>query len=734
MVSNCRDFGDVCPLLDVDDMVKMKKPDWKCVFTYVQSFYRRFRNGRERQPSPRKLNFNVSERGKFYREDFRDDEDSQNNNNNNNDDLTAPLRLPDQHEFVLRTDAVVEPFKKFRNFEIKPLPQTSFGGRGGGGGLSRPLEQNQRNVLTRQSYSLPGPRPAFNRPMQPPIPSRPLVPQSSMVVGSPPQTPQTPASAPPHLGGSGGGVGAGSPSFLFRPLPQTFGNEPPTRPQPAFLPQQRQQSPQLFLQQQRQQQVMGAASPRTLHAILPQQQQQQRQLKTQLQHASNVLKNKLPRESGSIKDSCYDPKPQLQNTNNFYQRSLLRTPDNLLSRPTDINHNKDDERTILHPSSQTPLLTTTIDRKTSLPADSNAVSLLTEKPVIFEQTNPETVAVTKPIPIAVLSARATAAATTGTNLGQPGFPRAATPTSPTANNPPRPRPPTPKETEAKAGTSRLQKLLDDIPRLTTEDDADSPQTSKSNLPPAPKQEEQKQERLQDVSTQTEGAEVFFTPPQSPTAIPLQADSPPRRRPLSRSGEHPKHPPPRSPSPSAPQNHSSLHGRPPSGLSCGGGAGRRSRTPSVERLQRMIHLYHQQHHHAPSPIPPPPSLPAPQLPPAILSSPRLPVKTDPSPHNLNASPSSPPSAFYSQPPSPPAPSSVQQRGGGCGIGAASSPFFQPFRVNPATFSGPVRLRSLTPTRCPSTKYDHDPSSSLLSVAPTTKRHKSLPPMHAVPLPV
>jgi hypothetical protein len=29
----------------------MKKPDWKCVFTYVQSFYRRFRNGRN-PPTP----------------------------------------------------------------------------------------------------------------------------------------------------------------------------------------------------------------------------------------------------------------------------------------------------------------------------------------------------------------------------------------------------------------------------------------------------------------------------------------------------------------------------------------------------------------------------------------------------------------------------------------------------------------------------------------------------------
>uniref|UniRef100_A0A4Y0BIH4 Calponin-homology (CH) domain-containing protein n=1 Tax=Anopheles funestus TaxID=62324 RepID=A0A4Y0BIH4_ANOFN len=34
----------IAPLLDVDDMVAMRKPDWKCVFTYVQSIYRRFKN------------------------------------------------------------------------------------------------------------------------------------------------------------------------------------------------------------------------------------------------------------------------------------------------------------------------------------------------------------------------------------------------------------------------------------------------------------------------------------------------------------------------------------------------------------------------------------------------------------------------------------------------------------------------------------------------------------------
>lgn len=34
--------ADIAPLLDVEDMVRMKVPDWKCVFTYLQGFYRRF--------------------------------------------------------------------------------------------------------------------------------------------------------------------------------------------------------------------------------------------------------------------------------------------------------------------------------------------------------------------------------------------------------------------------------------------------------------------------------------------------------------------------------------------------------------------------------------------------------------------------------------------------------------------------------------------------------------------
>ncbi|XP_034257086.1 serine-rich adhesin for platelets-like isoform X2 [Thrips palmi] len=36
--------ADIAPLLDVEDMVMMKRPDWKCVFTYVQSIYRRFKD------------------------------------------------------------------------------------------------------------------------------------------------------------------------------------------------------------------------------------------------------------------------------------------------------------------------------------------------------------------------------------------------------------------------------------------------------------------------------------------------------------------------------------------------------------------------------------------------------------------------------------------------------------------------------------------------------------------
>ena len=49
-----RKLADICPLLEVDDMVRFQKPDWKCVFTYVQSFYRRFRNvPLQQKPEPK---------------------------------------------------------------------------------------------------------------------------------------------------------------------------------------------------------------------------------------------------------------------------------------------------------------------------------------------------------------------------------------------------------------------------------------------------------------------------------------------------------------------------------------------------------------------------------------------------------------------------------------------------------------------------------------------------------
>ncbi|ENN76530.1 hypothetical protein YQE_06981, partial [Dendroctonus ponderosae] len=36
--------ADIYPLLDVEDMLETRRPDWKCVFTYVQSIYRRFKD------------------------------------------------------------------------------------------------------------------------------------------------------------------------------------------------------------------------------------------------------------------------------------------------------------------------------------------------------------------------------------------------------------------------------------------------------------------------------------------------------------------------------------------------------------------------------------------------------------------------------------------------------------------------------------------------------------------
>lgn len=49
-------YAKIAPLLDVEDMVQMPNPDWRCVFTYLQSFYRRFavaqRQQRPQQPTP----------------------------------------------------------------------------------------------------------------------------------------------------------------------------------------------------------------------------------------------------------------------------------------------------------------------------------------------------------------------------------------------------------------------------------------------------------------------------------------------------------------------------------------------------------------------------------------------------------------------------------------------------------------------------------------------------------
>lgn len=57
--STFRKYAKIAPLLDVEDMVQMPNPDWRCVFTYLQSFYRRFavaqrqqRSQQQQQPTP----------------------------------------------------------------------------------------------------------------------------------------------------------------------------------------------------------------------------------------------------------------------------------------------------------------------------------------------------------------------------------------------------------------------------------------------------------------------------------------------------------------------------------------------------------------------------------------------------------------------------------------------------------------------------------------------------------
>ena len=47
-----RKRGGIAKLLDVEDMVRMRNPDWKCVFTYVQQFYRKYRDGLDTPTTP----------------------------------------------------------------------------------------------------------------------------------------------------------------------------------------------------------------------------------------------------------------------------------------------------------------------------------------------------------------------------------------------------------------------------------------------------------------------------------------------------------------------------------------------------------------------------------------------------------------------------------------------------------------------------------------------------------
>ena len=46
-------LGDVPQLLEVEDMVRMKQPDWKCVFTYVQTMYRKLHDKQPKLLPPR---------------------------------------------------------------------------------------------------------------------------------------------------------------------------------------------------------------------------------------------------------------------------------------------------------------------------------------------------------------------------------------------------------------------------------------------------------------------------------------------------------------------------------------------------------------------------------------------------------------------------------------------------------------------------------------------------------
>lgn len=46
-------MADIAPLLDTEDMMRMKNPDWKCVFTYVQSMYQKLHSHEKNKALPK---------------------------------------------------------------------------------------------------------------------------------------------------------------------------------------------------------------------------------------------------------------------------------------------------------------------------------------------------------------------------------------------------------------------------------------------------------------------------------------------------------------------------------------------------------------------------------------------------------------------------------------------------------------------------------------------------------
>ena len=114
----------------------MKKPDWKCVFTYVQSFYRRFRNGRDGQ-SPTKILQQLK----------RQEEEQQ--------QQQQTVRRGPKHQYILRSEHVVEPFENYKNYSIKPLPKTTFSGA---------ADNGPRNIAPNTSFNRTNSTPVASSP------------------------------------------------------------------------------------------------------------------------------------------------------------------------------------------------------------------------------------------------------------------------------------------------------------------------------------------------------------------------------------------------------------------------------------------------------------------------------------------------------------------------------------------------------------------------------------------